>query len=143
MKRNGEDGNEVQKKACRGRTVGGRTEMITTGKLSIYRMQKMDRPALAKHVRKLEYRLELAQNPNWIPIKCRETTDEDGIDKERYPKILDCMLPEDGEEVLVSYKNGYVDKDTFYNDYGCYFDSGRDIDDVLAWQPLPMAYKGE
>ncbi len=50
-------------------------------------------------------------------------------------------LPEDGEEVLVSCKNGYVDKDTFYSDDGCYFDSGRELDDVLAWQPLPMAYK--
>ena len=110
-------------------------------KLSIYRMQKMNRSALAKHVRKLEYRLELAQNPNWIPIRLRDTTEDDGIDMESNPKILDCMLPEDGEEVLVSCKSGYVDKDTFYNDDGCYFDSGRDLDDVLAWQPLPMGYK--
>jgi hypothetical protein len=116
--------------------------MITTGKLSIYRMQKMDRPALAKHVRKLEYRLELAQNPNWIPLRLRETTDEDEIDKEKYPEILDCMLPEDGEEVLVSCRSGCVGIDTFRTDDGCYFEDFA-IDDVLAWQPLPRPWRGE
>lgn len=81
------------------------------------------------------------ENDGWIPVRFRETTDEDGIDKEEFPLIIDCHMPEDGEEIIVTYKNGTVAQDTCFNDDGYYLDSGNDwLDDVLAWQPLPERY---
>ena len=92
---------------------------------------------------------ELAEeyNNGWIAFKQREMTEEE---KEVYGEdleyMLDCKLPDDDEEIIVCYKNGYVDTDTFIRDTdGCYLDSGNDfIDDVIAWMPLPAPYqKGE
>lgn len=82
----------------------------------------------------------------WIPLTKRPMTEEE---REYYKEwsdvecgtILDCPLPEDGQEVLVSY-GGYVCTDTFCADDGCFFE-GVDIDDVQAWMPLPQPYKTE
>ena len=77
----------------------------------------------------------------WIPFKKRPLTDEE---KQEYPDwtyIFDCPLPDDEEEILLS--NGkYVWTDTFINDGECYLDGGDDIDDGMAWMPLPKPYKG-
>lgn len=87
----------------------------------------------------------LKQETKWIPLTKRPMTDEE---REEYYRewldiegamIFDCPLPDDGQEVLVSY-GGYVMVDTFYKDDGCYFE-GVDIDDVQAWMPLPQPYK--
>ena len=80
----------------------------------------------------------------WIPMTTRPMTEEE---REHYREwfdvdegmIFDCELPEDGQEVLVSY-GGYVCVDTFCKDDGCYFE-GVDIDDVEAWMPLPKPYE--
>jgi len=88
----------------------------------------------------------LEQEPRWIPLTIRPMTDEE---REYYREwsdvegamIFNCPLPEDGQEVLVSY-GGYVCVDTFCKDDGCYFE-GVDIDDVDAWMPLPEPYKAE
>ena len=78
----------------------------------------------------------------WIPVTYRETTDEDGIDKEIFPLLLDCHLPEDDTEILICTKDGRVFTDTFYSDDGCYLDSGYDlIKDIAAWMELPEGYK--
>ena len=83
-------------------------------------------------------------NNGWIVFTQREMTEEE---KEVYGEdleyILDCKLPDDGKEIIVCYKNGYVDTDTFIRDTdGCYLDSGNDfIDDVIAWMPLPAPFK--
>lgn len=82
--------------------------------------------------------------PKWIPMTTRPMTEEE---QEHYREwfdfdgamIFDCELPEDGQEVLVSY-GGYVCVDTFCKDDGCYFE-GVDIDDVTAWMPLPKPYE--
>lgn len=77
----------------------------------------------------------------WIPFKKRPLTDEE---KQEYPDwtyIFDCPLPDDEEEILLS--NGkYVWTDTFINDGECYLDGGDDIDEGMAWMPLPKPYKG-
>ena len=81
----------------------------------------------------------------WIPLKTRPMTDEEsayymdwvGCEVE----MIDCPLPDDGQEVLVSC-GGNVFVDVFVNDSdcdGCYFE-GVDIDDVEAWMPLPEPY---
>lgn len=81
-------------------------------------------------------------NNRWIPVTWRYTTDEDGIDKEIYPKFLDCKMPDGDANILICTKNGYVHSDIAFDDDGYYLDSGCDwIDDVIAWQPLPEPYK--
>lgn len=81
----------------------------------------------------------------WVPLTKRPMTDEERKLWERSDveeaMIFDCPLPDDGQEVLVSY-GGYVGVDTFVKDDGCYFE-GVDIDDVEAWMPLPGPYKAE
>lgn len=79
----------------------------------------------------------------WIPIKTRSMTEEERAyyqDLVEYGgEILDCPIPDDGQEVLVSY-NGNVYIDTFWNDGLSYFE-GFDISEIDAWQPLPEPYK--
>ena len=86
-------------------------------------------------------------NNKWIPVKWHTITEEER-EREEYPKewvvYLDCVLPEDGEEILITTKSGYVEKDTAYCDdgYGYFLDSGYDwVEDVKAWMPLPKPYE--
>ena len=91
----------------------------------------------------------LEQEPKWIPMTKRPMTEEETEHYFEYTDmriddaytILDCPLPEDGQEVLTS-SGGYVCVDTFCIDNGCYFE-GVDIDDVDAWMPLPEPYNAE
>jgi len=82
----------------------------------------------------------------WIPVTKRPMTeDEKSWYESCYDEaeILDCPLPEDGEDVLITV-NGMTWVDTFIRDEtdGCYFES-YDIDEVKAWMPLPEPYKAE
>ena len=88
----------------------------------------------------------LDQEPMWIPITKRPMTeDEKQWHESCYDEaeILNCPLPEDGEDVLITV-NGRTWIDTFLRDEtdGCYFES-YDIDEVEAWMPLPEPYKEE
>ena len=80
----------------------------------------------------------------WVPVRTRPLTDEE---KEYYGDnnefIYDCILPEDGEEVLITTKSGEVTMTIFCKDsnYGCYFEQYEDEGDVIAWMPKPMGYK--
>lgn len=90
---------------------------------------------------------DMAQMP-WIPIVRRPMDEEETAwALERFgagapEAIIVSQLPDDGQEVLVSDRRGVVSVDTYYDDAGCYFD-GVDIDDVLAWMPMPMPYTEE
>ena len=89
----------------------------------------------------------------WIPITYRPMNDEEkkyyeertGYDTEDLEKLLNCPLPEDGETVLITDWSGHVETDTFFKDDndGCYFECNSDIEDVIAWMPLPEPYKSE
>lgn len=88
----------------------------------------------------------LEQEPNWIPITKRPMEeDEKPWHESCYDEaeILDCQLPEDGEDVLIT-ANGRTWIDTFIRDETdeCYFES-YDIDEVEAWMPLPHPYNAE
>lgn len=83
----------------------------------------------------------------WIPFKQRELDEEE---KEYYGDdikyMLDCRLPEEDEEILVTYRfkdELYVDHDIFLRDGSeCYLDSGREfITEAIAWMPKPEPYK--
>jgi hypothetical protein len=86
-------------------------------------------------------------NNGWIAFTQRELTEEE---KEHYGNeikyMLDCKLPEEDEEILVTYKwkdKFYVGNDTFLRDGSeCYLDSGREfITEAIAWQSLPAPYE--
>lgn len=90
------------------------------------------------------------QEPKWIPIKTRPLTDKEkkeyaylGYSDEEFDFMYDCLLPEDGEEVLITTRYDEVKTDTFYRDEGGYFESYCDEDDVKAWMSLPKPYKEE
>ena len=78
----------------------------------------------------------------WIPFTRRPMTEEEQKDYPNCTFMFDCVLPDDGDEILVS--NGrFVWMDTFCQDIdGCYLDGGDDIDEDMAWMPLPTPYKG-
>lgn len=81
----------------------------------------------------------------WIPLKYRDAREEEkklyDIEYGDVDFVLDCALPDNAQEVLVTLSNGEVTLTTFYNDYGCYFENYEDKDDVKAWMPLPDPYK--
>ena len=78
----------------------------------------------------------------WIPFTRRPMTEEEQKDYPNCTFMFDCVLPDDGDEILVSNKR-FVWMDTFCSDIdGCYLDSGDDIDEDMAWMPLPKPYKG-
>ncbi len=85
----------------------------------------------------------------WIPFKFRQADEEE---KEAYGanEILDCELPDDDEEILVSCvsrmsRRGYIDIDVFCRDgLECYLESGHEfVTEAVAWMPLPEPYKEE
>ena len=83
--------------------------------------------------------------PKWIPVKWHEITDEER-EREGYPKdwvvLLDCDLPDDEQEILVTSRYGTVEKDVCFLDGEAALDSGWSwIDDIIAWQPLPDPYR--
>ena len=56
--------------------------------------------------------------------------------------ILDCVLPDDGQEILVVTKYG-VDTDVCGIDEEYYLESGRSWDDVIAWAEMPKYKEDE
>lgn len=80
----------------------------------------------------------------WEEFKLREMTEEE---KESFPDccfIFDCKLPEDGQDVLVS-DGFYVWADVFYNggSDGCGLEGRGEIEDGMAWMPMPEPYRGD
>lgn len=95
----------------------------------------------------------MSQTIEWIPVTWHTIT-EDERKQENYPKEwithIDCLLPTDDEEILVTIKrvsqvtgqtNYFVIQDICMIDDGYYLDSGYSwIDDVVAWMPMPKPY---
>lgn len=79
----------------------------------------------------------------WTLFECREADEEE---KESYgwEEVLCCKLPDEDEEILVSYASGYVDTDIFLRDgTECYLESGAEfVTEDIAWMPKPKAYEG-
>lgn len=77
----------------------------------------------------------------WIPFRVRELDEEEKADHPEWDWILDGELPEDGQRILVNVKfKGHesVQMDEYYDDDGCYLDSGYEIGtEVTHWMPLP------
>lgn len=96
------------------------------------------------------YEMAIEALQHWRVITKRPMTDEERID---YAERLGCdiededavifyNLPEDGQEVLVCTRYGYIYIDTLFSDYrGCFFEDAGDMESVIAWMPLPEPYK--
>lgn len=84
---------------------------------------------------------EQPQVGGWIPVTYHIPTREDSEER-LYAYILDCPMPEEGQEILVSF-NGMVDMDVCCYDEGWYLDNRGDWTDVDAWMPLPEPFKEE
>lgn len=93
-----------------------------------------------------EYKEEII----WHEISMRPLIEEEAKEYEELnlsvpPCILDCALPDDGQEILVATKYGVdvdeymTDSDDYYNT--CYLDSGIEWTEVFAWAEKPK-YKG-
>lgn len=96
----------------------------------------------ADMVRRLKESLSAEAVQGWIPFTRRPITEEEQKDYPNCTFMFDCVLPNDGEEILVSNRR-FVWMDTFCSDIdGCYLDGGDDIDEDMAWMPLPKPYKG-
>ena len=90
-------------------------------------------------------------NNGWIPVKYHDITDEEREERgisEDIAYLLDCKLPENEEEILITrkWRDGYiVEHDMCMVDDGYFLESVLDWIDVIAWMPLPQPYqpKGE
>lgn len=90
----------------------------------------------------------------WIPVKTRPCTDEEyedlfepwGYDIPREEvKMFDCPMPDDGQEILISSKRGFVGVDICYReeDNVISLESNEDFENIAAWMPYPEPYKRE
>ena len=89
-------------------------------------------------------------NSAWIPVTTRPMDSEEReywSDHFGYPLddedavIFNCKMPEDGQEILVSYST-FVSMDTCEIDGGCYgLEENGDWEGITAWMPLPKSFK--
>ncbi len=93
----------------------------------------------------LQNDLEQDEKENgWIPVKYHQISEKERAEESISNDIqcmLDCKMPDDGQEILVT--NGETTwKDTSFIDCdGYYLDSNYDWIDITAWRPLPEPYK--
>lgn len=80
----------------------------------------------------------------WHEVIQRPLTDEEKKEYAEYSYepayMLDCLLPDDGQEILIATRWG-VDTDICCVDEFYYLESRGDWEDVLAWAEMPK-YKG-
>ena len=94
--------------------------------------------------------INIQPKTDWIPFEQREADEEEKeYWLENYGQeieyMLCCKLPDEDEEILVTYANGNVGEDIFLRDgYECYLDSGNEfVTEAIAWMPKPQPYKKE
>ena len=79
----------------------------------------------------------------WIPFTLRKPDAEEKEMNPDYEYILDGKLPINGQQILVNIKyHGHekVQVDEYYDDDGCYLDSGYEIGtEATHWMPMPEA----
>lgn len=96
-------------------------------------------------IEQLQGDLELDEKEKgWIPVKYHQISEKERAEESisndiRY--MLDCKMPDDGQEILVT--NGETTwQDTCFIDCdGYYLDSNYDWIEITAWQPTPEPYK--
>lgn len=80
----------------------------------------------------------------WIPVKYHQISEkeraEESISKDIH-YMLDCKMPDDGQEILVTNGEATRQDTSFIDCDGYYLDSNYDWIDITAWRPLPKPYK--
>lgn len=100
---------------------------------------------LLEMIEQLQYDLEQDEKENgWIPVKYHQISEKERAEEflsKDIQYMLDCKMPDDEQEILVT--NGETTwKDTcFIDSNGYYLDGGYDWIDITAWQPLPNPMK--
>ena len=109
--------------------------IVTQTKLAVYR-------EVLKHLEEIE------QEPNYNSIN--PELNGDTISRQAEPMWIPVSekLPEEGKEVLTCSNGGFIEIQSFENSHGnIYWENKNgdwtDIDEVIAWMPLPKPYKAE
>ena len=100
---------------------------------------------ISKIVELLLTDLEQDEKENgWIPVKYHQISEKERAEESisndiRY--MLDCKMPDDGQEILVTNGESTWQDTSFIDCNGYYLDSGYDWIEITAWRPLPEPYK--
>ena len=91
----------------------------------------------------------------WIPVTYRPMTEEEekelceklgieeGILEDWEKRVFTCRLPDDGQEILISFGKYVYEDICSWDEYGCGLENNGDWDGVDAWMPKPEPYKKE
>lgn len=96
-------------------------------------------------IEQLQDDLEQDEKENgWIPVKYHQISEKERAEESisndiRY--MLDCKMPDDGQEILVTNGETTWQDTSFIDCDGYYLDGGYDWIDIMAWRPLPKPYK--
>ena len=100
---------------------------------------------ISKIVELLLTDLEQDEKENgWIPVKYHQISEKERAEESISKNIqymLDCKMPDDGQEILVTNGESTWQDTSFIDCDGYYLDSNYDWIDVTAWRPLPEPYK--
>ena len=98
-------------------------------------------------IEQLQDDLEQDEKENgWIPVKYHQISEKERAEESISNDIqymLDCKMPDDGQEILVTNGETTWQDTSFIDCDGYYLDSGYDWIDITAWRPLPDPYKGD
>ena len=101
--------------------------------------------------------MEYVEKIVWHEVVTRPPTEEEirewaecsDSNDELLTRMFNCEMPDNGRDVLILMRNGWVFQDTCMVDNGyfgynsLYLDSHGDWDDVVAWAYLPTGKKNE
>lgn len=80
----------------------------------------------------------------WIPVKYHQISEKERAEEFISTDIqymLDCKMPDNGQEILVTNGETTWQDTSFIDCDGYYLDSNYDWIEITAWQPLPKPYK--
>lgn len=98
-------------------------------------------------LKQLQDDLEQDEKENgWIPVEYHQISEkereEESISKDIH-YMLDCKMPDDEQEILVTNGETTWQDTSFIDCDGYYLDSNYDWIKITAWRPLPDPYKEE
>lgn len=96
-------------------------------------------------IERLQGDLEQDEKENgWIPIKYHQISEKERAEEflsKDIQYMLDCKMPDDGQEILVTNGETTWQDTSFIDCDGYYLDSNYDWIEITAWRPLPEPYK--
>lgn len=100
---------------------------------------------ISKIVELLLADLEQDEKENgWIPVKYHQISEKERAEEflsKDIQYMLDCKMPDDGQEILVTNGKTTWQDTCFIDSNGYCLDGGYDWIDITAWRPLPKPYK--